>query len=102
MRRQFDQQLALLNRELIEMGALCEEGIEMASRALTEGDKELAKQVSGYTFTCYRTGVDGLRLESSDTANGTWTLKQGTQTYEYAVSDFPLRALNLPMFVSSL
>ena len=25
MRRQFDQQLALLNRELIEMGALCEE-----------------------------------------------------------------------------
>ena len=48
----------------------------------------LAKQVSGYTFTCYRTGVDGLRLESSDTANGTWTLKQGTQTYEYAVCPF--------------
>lgn len=48
----------------------------------------LAKQVSGYTFTCYRTGVDGLRLESSDTANGTWILKQGTQTYEYAVCPF--------------
>lgn len=58
----------------------------------------LAKQVSGYTFTCYRTdGKDGLRLSAetksnSDSftlaANGTWTLKQGTQTYEYAVCPF--------------
>ena len=46
MRSRFDEQLALLNQQLIEMGALCEEGIEMASRALTEGDKELAKQVA--------------------------------------------------------
>lgn len=38
MRRQFDQQLALLNRELIEMGALCEEVIALAAKALTEGD----------------------------------------------------------------
>ena len=42
MRRQFDQQLALLNRELIEMGALCEEVIALASKALTEGDPTLA------------------------------------------------------------
>ena len=42
MRRQFDQQLALLNRELIEMGALCEEVIALASKALTEGDPALA------------------------------------------------------------
>ena len=58
----------------------------------------LAQQVSGYTFTCYRTdGKDGLRLSAetksnSDSftlaANGTWTLKQGTQTYEYAVCPF--------------
>lgn len=49
---------------------------------------ELAKQVTGYTFTCYQTDEKGLRLKSSDTANGTWTLKQGTQTYEYAVCPF--------------
>ena len=44
MRRQFDQQLALLNRELIEMGALCEEVIALAAKALTEGDPALAAQ----------------------------------------------------------
>ena len=46
MRSRFDEQLALLNEQLIEMGALCEEVIEMSSQALTEGDKELAKQVA--------------------------------------------------------
>ena len=46
MRRQFDQQLALLNRELIEMGALCEEVIALASKALTEGDPDLAARVA--------------------------------------------------------
>ena len=46
MRRQFDQQLALLNRELIEMGSLCEEVIALASRALTEGERELAAKVA--------------------------------------------------------
>ena len=45
MRRQFDQQLALLNRELIEMGALCEEVIALASKALTEGDPDMAARV---------------------------------------------------------
>ena len=63
-----------------------------------EAKKELAKQVSGYNFTCYRTdGKDGLRLLAETdiisgkftlAANGTWTLKQGTQTYEYAVCPF--------------
>ena len=46
MRRQFDQQLALLNRELIEMGALCEEVIALASKALTEGDPDMAARVA--------------------------------------------------------
>ena len=46
MRSRFDEQLALLNRELIEMGALCEEVIALASRALTEGDRELAAKVA--------------------------------------------------------
>ena len=45
MRSRFDQQLALLNRELIEMGALCEEVIALASKALTEADPELAGKV---------------------------------------------------------
>ena len=46
MRSRFDEQLALLNRELIEMGALCEEVIALVSRALTEGDRELAAKVA--------------------------------------------------------
>ena len=46
MRSRFDQQLALLNRELIEMGALCEEVIAAAAKALMEGDTVLAAQVA--------------------------------------------------------
>ena len=48
----------------------------------------LGKQVTGYTFTCYQTGEKGLRLESSDTANGTWTLMQNGKKYTYAVCPF--------------
>ena len=36
MRSHFDQQLELLNRNLMEMGALCEEAIVLAARAMTE------------------------------------------------------------------
>ena len=46
MRTRFDEQLALLNKELIEMGALCEEVIAVASRALTQGDVALAEKVA--------------------------------------------------------
>ena len=46
MRSRFDEQLALLNNELIEMGALCEQVISMASRALIDGDTKLAKQIA--------------------------------------------------------
>ncbi|MGN1001401.1 MAG: phosphate signaling complex protein PhoU [Oscillospiraceae bacterium] len=45
MRSLFDEQLALLNNELIEMGALCEEAIALASKALQEGDRTLARKV---------------------------------------------------------
>ena len=45
MRSRLDEQLALLNRELIEMGALCEEVIAAAAKALMEGDTELAAQI---------------------------------------------------------
>ena len=36
MRTSFDEQLALLNRRLIEMGALCEDAISASMRALAE------------------------------------------------------------------
>ena len=45
MRSRFDSQLALLNTELIRMGALCEEAISKAAKALEDGDHTLAEQV---------------------------------------------------------
>lgn len=45
MRNRFDEQLARLHREMIEMGALCETVIAMAGKALAEGDRELAKEI---------------------------------------------------------
>ena len=46
MRSRFDQQLSLLNRALIEMGALCEEVIALAAKALLTGDVSLAEKVA--------------------------------------------------------
>ena len=46
IRSRFDEQLELLNRELIEMGALCEQAISMAARALMSGDTALAAQIT--------------------------------------------------------
>ncbi|MCL2387189.1 MAG: phosphate signaling complex protein PhoU [Defluviitaleaceae bacterium] len=43
--RRFDQQLAELNDKLLEMGALIEKAITLASQALKEHDIELAKKV---------------------------------------------------------
>ena len=45
MRNRFDEQLYELNREIIEMGAMCEEAIASAVKALTLGDMELAGRV---------------------------------------------------------
>lgn len=45
MRNRFDEQLFALNREIIEMGAMCEEAIASAAKALTSGDAELAAGV---------------------------------------------------------
>ena len=45
MRTRFDEQLSLLNRELIEMGALCEQAIALAAQALLTGDTKLAGEV---------------------------------------------------------
>ena len=46
MRSRFDHQLALVNRALIEMGALCEEVIALAAKALLTGDVSLAEKVA--------------------------------------------------------
>ena len=46
MRSHFDEQLAQLNRELTEMGALCEEAIALSAKALSDGDKTLAARVA--------------------------------------------------------
>lgn len=45
MRLQFDEQLDVLNRELITMGALCENVIALSAKALVEGNSALAKDV---------------------------------------------------------
>ncbi len=46
MRLKFDKQLELLHKELIGMGALCENAIAMAAKALAEGNTQIAGQVS--------------------------------------------------------
>lgn len=45
MRSKFDEQLELLHKELIEMGALCENAIAMAAKALSEGKTKMAAKV---------------------------------------------------------
>ena len=45
MRNKFDEQLKLLNKSLIEMGALCQESISLSANALMEGKAEKSKQV---------------------------------------------------------
>lgn len=45
MRNRFEQQLAILNRELISAGAMCENAIAMAAKALVDGSLELAADV---------------------------------------------------------
>lgn len=45
MRNKFDEQLDLLKTQMIQMGALCEEAIASATKALINGDMELAKKV---------------------------------------------------------
>ncbi len=45
MRSRFDEQLNLLNRKLITMGALCEDAITKASKALSERDLKKTQEV---------------------------------------------------------
>ena len=45
MRNKFDEQLELLNRELIEMGALCERSLEIIIEELLSGDLSRNEEV---------------------------------------------------------
>lgn len=44
MRSRFDEQLSLMNKELIQMGGLCEEAISLASKALDENNRKFAEK----------------------------------------------------------
>lgn len=46
MRANFDKQLSLLDHEMIEMGAMCEEVIALSASALKSGDISLAQKVA--------------------------------------------------------
>lgn len=54
MRSKFDEQLKLLNQELIQMGTLCERAIDMASKALAEGNIKLAGEVPELSYEINR------------------------------------------------
>lgn len=45
MRSKFEEQLQLLNKEMVTMGAMCESAIASATKALLDADMELARQV---------------------------------------------------------
>lgn len=46
MRSRFDEQLSSLNSALIEMGALCEEVIDIVTKSLADGNRHLVKKVA--------------------------------------------------------
>lgn len=46
MRIRFDEQLSILNKKMIEMGALCENIIALSAKALLEGNTEGARKVA--------------------------------------------------------
>ena len=48
MRSRFDEQLSLLNKKMIEMGALCEELIARIAKALLTGDAESAREAKSH------------------------------------------------------
>ena len=45
MRSRFDEQLALLNKELTQMGAMCEEIIALAAKSLSQRDTKLTEKI---------------------------------------------------------
>ena len=48
MRNLFDDQLNTLHRKLIEMGSACETAIDLAVKALLEGNTEIAHEAAAH------------------------------------------------------
>ena len=70
MRNYFDEQLALLNTELIEMGALCEDIIAITPRALEAGSASTVKKATSIDAEIRRKerDIEGLCLIWSESA----------------------------------
>lgn len=54
MRSKFDEQLALLNRDLTKMGSLCEEALALAAKALANADAGIAAKIGLLTAKLIR------------------------------------------------
>ena len=54
MRNRFEEQLFELNKELIEMGAMCEEVIAFAAKALSVGDAASAEKIKENSSSIHR------------------------------------------------
>ena len=46
MRSRFDEQLLILNKKMIEMGAKCESIIALSAKALLSGERDISKKVA--------------------------------------------------------
>lgn len=65
MRNHFDEQLSLLNRKMIEMGAACEHIIALAAKALLEGNADQAKAAreQGHTIDQMEREIEAICLK---------------------------------------
>lgn len=65
MRNHFDEQLVLLNKKLIEMGAQCERIIALSAKALLDGDMEKADTVQkqGHFIDQSEREIEGICLK---------------------------------------
>lgn len=65
MRSRFDQQLSLLNKKIIEMGAECESIIALSAKALLEGNTKEAKKAKeqGHRIDQMEREIEGICLK---------------------------------------
>lgn len=65
MRKNFDEQLTLLNKKMIEMGAECESIIALSAKSLLDGNIEIARTVreKGYIIDQMEREIEGICLK---------------------------------------
>ena len=65
MRSRFDEQLGILNKKMIEMGAECEQIISVSAKALLEGDADGARQAkeSGHKIDQMEREIESICLK---------------------------------------